>query len=257
MHGSRLKDKAIIVIGSGSGIGAATVRRLAAEGARVCAADINEAGAKAVADEVVAAGGDAFSVYIDLADEGSVNAAVAAAVNRLGGLDGAHINAADLRAIMQDSDALEVDLAVFDRTLAINLRGHLLCTRAVLPHLLARGGGAIVYTSSGSADSGEPVRPSYGASKSGLNAFMRHVASRWGREGITANCVAPGFTLTPEMETSGHLTQELRDYMMRQIPGRRLGRPDDIAGVVAMLLSQDGRWINGQVYNVNGGALMR
>ena len=257
MHGSRLKDKSIIVIGSGSGIGAATVRRLAAEGARVCAADINEAGAKAVADEVVAAGGEAFAVYIDLADEGSVNAAVAAAVERLGGLDGAHINAADLRTIMQDSDALDVDLAVFDRTLAINLRGHLLCTRAVLPHLLARGGGAIVYTSSGSADSGEPVRPSYGASKSGLNAFMRHVASRWGREGITANCVAPGFTLTPEMEASGHLTQELRDYMMRQIPGRRLGRPDDIAGVAAMLLSDDGRWINGQVYNVNGGALMR
>ena len=257
MHGSRLKDKAIIVIGSGSGIGAATVRRLAAEGARVCAADINLAGAEAVASEVVQKGGEAFAVYIDLADEGSVNAAVAAAVEGLGRLDGAHINAADLRAIMQDSDALEVDLAVFDRTLAINLRGHLLCTRAVLPHLLARGGGAVVYTSSGSADSGEPVRPSYGASKSGLNAFMRHVASRWGREGITANCVAPGFTLTPEMEASGHLTQELRDYMMRQIPGRRLGRPEDIAGVVAMLLSEDGRWINGQVYNVNGGALMR
>jgi len=253
----RLKGKAIIVIGSGSGIGAATVRRLAAEGARVCAADINEAGAKAVAEEVVAAGGEAFAVHIDLADEASVNAAVAAAVARLGGLDGAHVNAADLQTIMRDSDALSVDLAVFDRTLAINLRGHLLCTRAVLPQLLARGGGAIVYTSSGSADSGEPVRPSYGASKSGLNAFMRHVASRWGREGITANCVAPGFTLTPEMQGSGQLSQELLDGMRARIPGTRLGRPEDIAGVVAMLLSEDGRWINGQVYNVNGGALMR
>jgi NAD(P)-dependent dehydrogenase (short-subunit alcohol dehydrogenase family) len=257
MHDSRLKDKAIIVVGSGSGIGAATVRRLAAEGARVCAADINEAGARAVAGEVVAAGGEAFSVCIDLADEGSVDAAVAAAVDRLGGLDGAHINAADLRTIMQDSDALDVDLAVFDRTLAINLRGHLLCTRAVLPHLLARGGGAIVYTSSGSADSGEPVRPSYGVSKSGLNAFMRHVASRWGREGITANCVAPGFTLTPEMQQSGQLNEQMLDGVLSRIPGRRLGRPEDIAGVAAMLLSEDGRWINGQVYNVNGGALMR
>lgn len=253
----RLQDKAIIVIGSGSGIGAATVRRLAREGARVCAADINEAGAKAVAQDVTSAGGEAFAVYIDLADEASVENAVAAAVGRLGGLDGAHINAADLQAIMHDGDALSVDLAVFDRTQAINLRGHLLCTRAVLPHLLARGEGAIVYTSSGAADSAEPTRPSYAASKSGLNALMRHVASRWGREGITANCVAPGFTLTPEMKTSGHLTQELLDYMMRQIPGRRLGRPEDIAGVVAMLLSEDGRWINGQVYNVNGGALMR
>jgi len=253
----RLQDKAIIVIGSGSGIGAATVRRLAVEGARVCAADINLAGAEAVAADVVANGGDTFAVYIDLADETSVTAAVAAAANRLGGLDGAHVNAADLRTIMQDSDALDVDLAVFDRTLAINLRGHLLCTRAVLPHLLARGGGAIVYTTSGSADAAEPVRPSYAASKSGLNALMRHVASRWGKEGITANCVAPGFTVTAEMELSGHLTQELRDYMMRQIRGRRLGKPEDIAGVAAMLPSEDGRWINGQIYHVNGGALMR
>jgi len=253
----RLKDKAIMVIGSGSGIGAATVRRLAREGARVCAADINLAGAQAVAADVVANGGEAFAVAIDLADENSVNAAVATAVERLGGLDAAHVNAADLQTIMQDSDALTVDLAVFDRTLAINLRGHLLCTRALLPHLLARGAGAIVYTSSGAADAGEPVRPAYAASKSGLNALMRHVAARWGREGICANVVAPGFTVTPEMKTSVHLTQELLDHMASRVPARRLGRPEDIAGVVAMLLSEDGRWINGQVYNVNGGSLMR
>ncbi|MBK6287052.1 MAG: SDR family oxidoreductase [Gammaproteobacteria bacterium] len=254
---SRLKGKAIIVIGSGSGIGAATARRLAEEDARVCVADINIEGAETVAAGVVADGGDAFSLYIDLADEGSVQAAVGAAIERLGGLDGVHINAADLHVIMSDSDALSVDLEVFDRTLAINLRGHLLCTRAVLPHLLARGGGAIVYTSSGAADSAEPVRPSYAASKSGLNALMRHVASRWGAEGVTANCVAPGFTVTPEMAASGNLTPELLDGFKAQLPNSRLGRPEDIAGVVAMLLSEDGRWINGQVFNVNGGALMR
>ncbi|MCP5202938.1 MAG: SDR family oxidoreductase [Pseudomonadales bacterium] len=253
----RLKGKGIIVIGAGSGIGAATVRRLASEGARVCVADINDAGARAVADEVSAGGGDAFPVHIDLADEASVQGAVSAAVARLGGLDGAHINAADLGAIMADSDALSVELAVFDRTIQINLRGHLLCTRAVLPHLLARGGGAIVYTTSGACDSAEPVRPAYATSKSGLNALMRHVAARWGREGITSNCVAPGFTLTPEMEASGNLPPALLEQMLAQIPGSRLGRPEDIAGVVAMLLSEDGRWINGQVYHVNGGALMR
>jgi NAD(P)-dependent dehydrogenase (short-subunit alcohol dehydrogenase family) len=253
----RLKDKAVVVIGSGSGIGAATVRRLAVEGARVCAADINEAGAKAVADEVIAKGGEAVPVFIDLADEASVNAAIAIAVKKLGGLDGAHINAADLHTIMQDSNVLEEDMAVFDRTIAVNLRGHVLCTRAVLPHLLARGEGAIVYTSSGAADSAEPVRPAYASSKGGLNSLMRHVASRWGREGISANCVAPGFTITPEMKASGFMTQELLDGMMAQVPGTRLGTPEDIAGVVAMLLSEDGRWINGQVFNVNGGALMR
>ena len=253
----RLEGKAIIVIGAGSGIGSATVRRLVGEGARVCVADINDAGARTVADQISAAGGEAFPVHIDLADEASVQAAVTTAVEQLGGLDGAHINAADLRTILSDSDALTVDLTVFDRTIEVNLRGHLLCTRAVLPHLLAGGGGAIVYTTSGACDSAEPVRPSYAASKSGLNALMRHVASRWGRQNITSNCVAPGFTLTPEMEASGQLPRELLDQMLAQIPGSRLGRPEDIAGVVAMLLSDDGRWINGQVYHVNGGALMR
>ncbi len=256
MH-SRLNNKAIIVIGSGTGIGAATVRQLAAEGAHVCAADINIDAATKVAEEISAAGGRAFALPMDIADESSVNEAVGLAVAELGGLDGAHVNAADLRVIFEDSDALAEDLAVFDRTLQVNLRGHLLCTRAVLPHLLQRGEGAIVYTSSSAADVGENTRPAYAAAKSGLNALMRHVASRWGRQGITANCVAPGFVFTPELQASGQVPQELLDGMLARVPGTRLGTVEDIAGVVALLLSEQGRWINGQVYNVNGGALMR
>lgn len=191
----RLKNRAIIVIGSGTGIGAATVRQLATEGAHVCAADINIDAASKVAEEIAAAGGRAFAVPMDIADESSVNEAVGLAVAQLGGLDGAHVNAADLRVIFEDSDALAEDLAVFDRTLQVNLRGHLLCTRALLPHLLQRGQGAIVYTSSSAADVGENTRrPAYAAAKSALNA---------------------------------------------------------------LLLSEQGRWINGQVYNINGGALMR
>jgi NAD(P)-dependent dehydrogenase (short-subunit alcohol dehydrogenase family) len=253
----RLEGKAIIVIGSGTGIGAATVRRLCSEGARVCAADINVAAAEAVAAEIASGGGEAFAVPIDIVDEASVRDAVATAVGRLGRLDGVHINAADLNVIMRDSDALDEGLDVFDRTLSVNLRGHFLCTRAVLPHLLKAGEGAIVYTSSGAADIGEQTRPAYAMSKSGLNALMRHVASRWGREGITANCVAPGFTITAEMEAGGHVPKDLTEFMLTKTPHRRIGRSEDIAGVVAMLLSEDGRWINGQVYNVNGGALMR
>jgi len=254
---NRLKDKAIVVIGSGTGIGAATVKQLAAEGARVCAADINLEAAQRVADKVCAAGGEAYAVYIDIAEERLVNRAFTEIIAALGGLDGAHVNAADLRVIFEDSDALAEDLAVFDRTLQVNLRGHLLCTRAALPHLLQRGQGAIVYTSSSAADVGENTRPAYAAAKSGLNALMRHVASRWGQEGITANCVAPGFVFTPEMQASGQVPQALLDGMLARIPGTRLGQVEDIAGVVALLLSEQGRWINGQVYNVNGGALMR
>lgn len=253
----RLKDRAIIVFGSATGIGAATVRRLVSEGARVCAADINFSGAEALAAELSSAGHDVFAADVDLADEGSVNRATAAAVARFGGLDGAHVNAADLTVIRNDSDLLSEDLAVFDRTIAVNLRGHVLCTRAVLPHLLAKGGGAMVYTSSGAADDGSATRPAYACSKAGLQAMMRHVAKRWGPEGITANCVAPGPTDTPEKATNGRWTPEMRAYFAERIPNKRIGWVDDLAGVVAMLLSKDGEWINGQVYQVNGGMLMR
>lgn len=252
----RLQDKAIIVLGAATGIGAETVRRLAAEGARVCAADINLAGVTDLCKELQATGRDVFPVEVDIADETAVNAAVAHAVENLGGLDGAHINAADLRILWEDSDALSLDMAVFDRTIAVNLRGHLLCTRAVLPHLLDRGQGAVVYTSSGAGQAGEPVRPSYAMAKSGLNALMRHVASRWGSQGISANCIAPGVVITPEMDNSGLMPDDFQATMLANTPHQRLGVTQDIAAMVAHLLSSDGRWINGQVLGVNGGALM-
>lgn len=255
---NRLRGRRIIVFGCATGIGAATVKRLAAEGARVCASDIDVEGATRVAAE---AGGETFATYVDIADEASVQKAVDEAVARLGGLDGAHINAADLRIIMEDSDALAIDLAVFDRTVAVNLRGHLLCTRAVLPHLLANETGAIVYTSSGAAHGSGPTRPSYAMTKAGLNALMRHVASRWGKEGVTANVLAPGFTVTGEMKKSmdanaGEATR-WAEYFASRTPHTRLGQSEDHASVAALLLSDDGRWINGAIIDVNGGGLMR
>lgn len=255
---NRLDGRRIIVFGSATGIGAATVKRLTEEGARVCAADINVEGATKVAAE---AGGETFAVHVDISDEASVQKAVAEAVSRFGGLDGAHINAADLRVIMEDSDALAMDLAVFDRTVAVNLRGHLLCTRAVLPHLLKNAASAIVYTSSGSAHGAEPTRPSYAMTKAGVNALMRHVASRWGKEGVTANVLAPGFTVTGEMKqqmaANAEEANKWAQYFMGRTPHTRLGQSEDHAGVVALLLSDDGRWINGSIIDVNGGSLMR
>lgn len=248
----RLQDKALMIVGAGTGIGAATARRLVAQGARVVLADINLPAAQAVAAEL---GGEALAVGIDIADEAAVGLALATAVEWLGRLDGIHVNAADLKTIFADSDALDLDLAVFDRTLDVNLRGHLLCTRAALPHLQERGG-AIVYTSSGAGHAGDPTRPAYSVSKSGLNALMRHVASRWERAGVRANCVAPGFVFTPEMQASGRVGDGLIKAILARTPSPRVGSVDDIAGVVAMLLSDDGQWINGQVIHVNGGGLM-
>ena len=252
-----LSDKVVVVAGGGSGIGAATARRLGAEGAAVVVGDLQGANANAVASEVRDAGGRAVAVQFDIADDASVAALVAAGIAEYGGLDAMHANAADLSpdTIGRDTNALDVPLEVFDHTLDVNLRGHLLCTRHALPHLLERGGGALVYTSSAAGHIGEPERQSYAASKAGINSLVRHVASHWGRQGIRANSIAPGLVVTPAMDTT--LAPEFREYALRVGRSPRLGRPDDIAGMVAFLVSDDGEWVNGQVLSVDGGASMR
>lgn len=245
----------VAVVAGGGGIGGATARKLAQAGASVVIGDLNEADARTIAQDIVAQGGRALGVRCDISDETSVAAMVRLAVESFGGLDLIHVNAADLSVIFKDSNAVDVDLAVFDRTIAVNLRGHLLCTRAAIPELLKRGGGAIVYTTSGAAFIGEEERPCYAMAKSGLNALMRHVASRWGRHGIRANCVAPGFVLTENNQKT--LPEGFADAAVKRTRSTRLGKPEDIAAMVALLLSDEGNWINGQVVSVDGGATMR
>ena len=249
-----LENKVVVVAGGG-GIGSATVERLAEAGARVLVGDLNGDHAEELAARVRGNGGDCFGMQFDVTDEASVNALVAAAVARHGGLDAMHANVADLHIIHEDSDVLNEPMAVFDRTINVNLRGHWLCTRAALPHLLLRGGGSLVYTSSGASSMGEPVRPAYAATKAGIEALMRHVASRWGRERIRANAVTPGLVLTPQiMET---IPEDFRTQMLKATRSWRLGAPHDIASMVAFLISDEGEWINAQVLGVNGGAVLR
>jgi NAD(P)-dependent dehydrogenase (short-subunit alcohol dehydrogenase family) len=251
----RLEGKVAIVAGGATGIGAATARRLAAEGASVVIGDINLDQARVVAADIERQGAAALAVRCDIGDEAAVAALIKAAVETHGGLDLIHVNAADLSIIGQDLDVLAVSMAIFDRTIEIDLRGHVLCTRYALPELLKRGGGAIVYTSSGAAHNAEPTRVSYAVAKAGLHALMRHVATRWGREGIRANVVAPGLVLS---ETAlANLSEEQLAGQLAEAPTTRLGKPEDLAATVAFLMSADGEWINGQVVSVDGGRTMR
>jgi NAD(P)-dependent dehydrogenase (short-subunit alcohol dehydrogenase family) len=238
-----LKDKVAVVAGGAGGIGTATSVRLGEEGVSVVVGDLNHDAALDVARQITDAGGRAVGVAL--------------AVDTFGGLDILHANAADLSAgtLARDSNALDVPLDAFDRTIAVNLRGHLLCTRAAIPEILKRGGGALVYTSSGAAFMGEPERPSYAMSKSGLNAMVRHVASKWGRKHIRANAVAPGLVLTDGPRSV--LSEEFMKMALRGTRSWRLGEPEDIAAMVAFLASSDGEWINGQVLSVDGGASLR
>lgn len=250
-----LKDKVFIIAGGGSGIGAATAQRLAEEGAAVVVGDLRGENAQQIAAWITSAGGRARAVQFDITSEESVRALVAAAVDGYGGLDGMHVNAADLEAIFQDTDIESVPLGVFDRTLAVNLRGHFLCTRFALPEILRRGSGSLVYTSSGAAFMGEPQRVSYAVSKSGMHAIVRHVASRWGRQGVRANAVAPGLVMTDPVRRG--MSEQERAAVLALGRSPRLGEPRDIASAVAFLLSDDAEWINGQVLSVDGGVTLR
>jgi NAD(P)-dependent dehydrogenase (short-subunit alcohol dehydrogenase family) len=250
----RFEGKVAFCAGSATGMGAATALRLAAEGAKVMIGDVNVAGAQTVIDQIVAHGGQGAAVSLDIVDEVSVTAAIAETVARFGGLDVMHVNATDRQSNRQDFDLLSTDLAVFDRMHAVSLRGHMLCARAAIPEMLKRGGGAFVHTSSDAAKSAAPSRMSYYITKAGLNAMTRHVATRWGREGIRSNAICPGTILTDAVMIN--TSEAERAKSLATVPSPRLGSVDDIATLVAFLLSDEAGWINGQAVSVNGGGLM-
>jgi NAD(P)-dependent dehydrogenase (short-subunit alcohol dehydrogenase family) len=253
-----LEDKTVIVAGAGSGIGAATAIRLAEEGALVVVADVHEANAERVASNVVSDGGTAIAVPFDIADESSIDRLVTQTLATWGALHAVHVNAADLSpsTLGRDRDVLGVPLEVFDRTIEVNLRGHVLMTRRVVPELLSAGGGSIVYTASTAAISAGPSQSSYSMAKAGLLALSRHVAFSWGQQGVRANVVAPGLVLTEgvmERNSDG----VLQERSLQSVRTTRLGIPADIAAAVAFLLSDDAAYINGQVLSVDGGTTMR
>jgi NAD(P)-dependent dehydrogenase (short-subunit alcohol dehydrogenase family) len=250
-----LTDRVVLVVGGAGGIGSACSARLGEEGAHVVVADLNGDAAESVAASIRDGGGTAVATVVDASEESSIAAAIDLTVKTYGGLDALHANAADTSVVARDSDIESLPLEVFDRTIAVNLRGHLLCARLAIPKLLERGGGALVFTSSAAAFIGEPERPSYAISKSGLGGLVRHVASRWGKLGIRANAVAPGVVMTPAVRDS--LDQTFRDTVVAATRSVRLGTPEDIGAMVAFLASDDGSWINGQIINVDGGWVLR
>ena len=255
MAQGKLAGKVAIVTGAASGIGRATALRMAREGAAVVVADLNGAGADAVAKEIAAAGGKAIGQPADVSDEASVVAMIAAAAKHFGGLDILHNTpaASDPALMSRDGDIAELDVAVFDRTIAVNLRGPLLGCKHAIPRLLARGGGAIVNTSSAAALVGDPIRTAYGASKAGLDSLTRYVATQYGKRGIRCNSIAPGVIATPAL--AANVPPEMIAIYERSHLTPRLGKPEDIAAAVVFLASDDAAFITGQTLSVDGGLL--
>jgi NAD(P)-dependent dehydrogenase (short-subunit alcohol dehydrogenase family) len=197
-----LDGKVAIVTGAGSGIGRASAQRLASFGVRVVVADINEASAQETVETIAADGGTAIPAYVDIAEEDSIAAMVDTAVARFGSLQLLHNNAADVTIIQRDLDVISMDVEVWDRTMAVNLRGPMLGCKYAIPHMIAAGGGSIVTTSSTSGQFGDLSRVAYGVSKSGIDSLTRYVATLHGKQGIRANAVAPGVVRTPALDAN-------------------------------------------------------
>lgn len=252
-----LRGRTFIVAGGATGIGAGTAKRLASEGASVAVGDINIAGAASTVAQITEAGGRAIAVEFDLADEQSIRDLVDRSVAELGPIHGLHNVGADLSEdnLGRDTTVLDTDLDVWHRTLDVNLLGYVRTIRAVLPRLLAQGGGSIVNTSSGGSLGTDPMHVAYNAAKAAVNQLTRHVANNWGAKGIRCNGVMPGLVMGETQERQNDV--QMQQMFLMAAKTTRLGRPADLASVTAFLLSDEGEWINGQVWYIGGASHMR
>ncbi len=250
-----LSGKVGIVAGGGSGLGRATATRLASEGVSVVVADLNEAAAEGIAEAIRASGGDAISVGFDISIEEQVGEMVARTIEKYGRVDLLHNVAFDVKTCMEeDFDLLGTTLDAFDRTIAVDLRGYVLTCRAVLPHMIEGGGGAIVNTSSlaGIRVLRTGNRYSYSVAKAGLSPLTQHIAVKYGKQNIRCNTAAMGLILSEStmVVQSPERLAEIRASTL--LPDA--GDPDKLASSIVFLLSDDACYITGQVINLDAGA---
>jgi len=257
---NRYEGRRVLVTGAGSGIGQATVLRMLAEGGRVVAADVSEAG---LADTVTKAGDAAdrlATVVMNVADEESVRAGVANAVEVLGGLD-AVVNAA---GILRSAHTHEMAVDAFEQVLRINLVGTFLVIREAVPALLEGNGAAVVNFSSTSAQFAHPYMAAYAASKGGIQSMTHALAAEYAQAGIRFTAVQPGSISSGMTDGSGQSKQSAgpglpedadMSLFMKLAPalGQGFAGPETVAGVVAMLASDDGAFITGTEVRIDGG----
>lgn len=252
---TRLKDKTVVVTGGGGGIGGATCRRLAREGARVAVCDLNLEAAEKVAAAIRAEGGAAQAFRCDITDRASVDAALAALEAALGPVD-VLVNNAGWDVFKPFT---KTEPSQWDKLIAINLTGALHMHHAVLPGMVARRKGRIVNIASDAARVGSSGEAVYAACKGGLVAFSKTIAREHARHGINVNVVCPGPTdtaLFDDYKQGAGNPEKLLEAFTRSIPLGRIGQPDDLPGAIVFFASDDAAYITGQVISVSGGLTM-
>ena len=244
-----LKEQVALVTGGSRGIGRAISLRLARDGARIAIGDIREEEGKGTVAEVEALGVEALFVPLDVTQQESATAAVRQIVARWGRLDILVNNA----GITRDKLLLRMTPQDWDAVLNVNLKGTYLCSQAVLQPMLKRRRGRIVSIASVVGIAGNAGQTNYSASKAGIIGFTKSLAREVASRSITVNAVAPGFINTEMVQT---LSQEIQKQVLERIPLARFGTPEDVAGVVAFLCSEEASYITGHVINVDGGLIM-
>ena len=247
----RFDNKVSVVTGAGQGIGEEYAKGLAAAGAKVDVADLNEAQATRVADEIRAKGGTALATKVDVADPVSANTMADSAIEAYGGIDHLVNNAAIYHS-MKIEGLCTVDLDYFQRFMNVNLFGALYCTRACVGAMTERGGGVVVNQSSTASWMAGGY---YSLAKAGMNSLTASLAAELGSRNIRVNGIAPGPIDTAA--TRSVLPDEFWKGMVASLAIKRMGTPDDLVGPLLFLLSDDAKWLTGQVISVDGGHIVR
>jgi NAD(P)-dependent dehydrogenase (short-subunit alcohol dehydrogenase family) len=243
----RLAGKVAVVTGAGGGIGLATVRRFTAEGAKVVCADIDEVAGKAAADEV---GGE--FIKVDVTSESDVQEMVALAVSTYGGMHIAFNNAGI--SPPDDDSILTTGLDAWQRVQDVNLKSVFLCSKYAIDHMRSNGGGSIINTASFVAVLGSATSQiSYTASKGGVLAMTRELGVQFAREGVRVNALCPGPINTPLLKELFAKDPERAARRLVHVPMGRFGEPEEIAGAVTFLASDDASFITASTFLVDGG----
>ncbi|MDB5424929.1 MAG: hypothetical protein JWQ29_2345 [Phenylobacterium sp.] len=251
----RLEGKVAVVTAAGSGIGAATARRFAAEGAAVVVTDLDGDAALAVTQAIADAGGRALAMTVDVGDGDQVRAMIDATLQAFGRIDVLHNNAANTNHAdaARDRSLLEFEPEIFHKAMDINVLGGVLASKHALPHMIAQGSGSIIFTSSSISLGGDIRSFSYGSSKATVNWFVKAFAVNYGKLGVRCNGILPGIIGTPSIMTWAQKTPGLWEGLNSVQNTPQFGTPEDIAAAALFLASDEAAFINGALLVADGG----